>query len=301
MSSTIAQDIIDPSGEVWDVDQLAVEQAVSRVPIIAPVQTLIDDLVTSKGYVSLRTSERACQILINPHRVRRPALERLRAILREQSAALVILGCYGARWEFRLHVSKAQGLEYIAACAEAARPTRENNFLSRAMSEAALLATGRGPLRNALDLVQGSGGRFDVAWLPKLDQMTDRRFMVCRWHPNGRIWRIEHAGTGYYSSHIDVAQHRTVSNQPSFEYGCWIHDRYLETMHRDTPTLDEVDAFVTTPGVGPRRMQYRRLLVPITDAAGNPLLLSTSVRDATIDLGAGGTGPSLANAPLSRE
>ena len=127
------------------------------------------------------------------------------------------------------------------------------------------------------------------------------RFMVCRWHPDGRIWRIEHAGTGYYSSHIDVSQYHTVSNQPSFEYGCWIHDRYLATMHRDTPSLEEVDAFVTTPGVGVRRMQYRRLLVPMSDDAGNMLLLSTSVRDATIDLGAGGTGPSLENAPLSRD
>ena len=72
-------------------------------------------------------------------------------------------------------------------------------------------------------------------------------------------------------------------------------------MHRDSPTLEEGVEFVKTPGVGQRRMQDRGLLVPITDAAANPLLLRTSVLDASIDLGARGTRPSLANAPMPRE
>jgi len=297
VSSTIAHYIIDPSGELWDAGELVAQQALCQFPITASAQRLIDDLVVSKGYAGFRGSDRACQVFVNPQRVRQATIDAVRALVNRQSAPLMISGCYGGGWDYRLHVSKMDGLDHIAARIEQSH--QSNCFHSRKISEANLARSGRGPLTDALDLVRDSGGRFDNAFLPKLAALTKRRFLICRWHPEGRLWRVEHSGAGYHSSHIDVAQHRTVSCQPSFEYGCWVHDRYVEIMMRVTPEVEDIDAMVTTPGVGERRMQYRRLLAPMTDAHGNALLLSTSVRDATIDLGCGGARAWRENAPLA--
>ncbi|MFY0615212.1 MAG: hypothetical protein JXQ99_27025 [Hyphomicrobiaceae bacterium] len=301
MSSAITKFIIDPSGELWNAGELAARQAMCHLPIVATPQLLIDDLVMNKGYAGFQASDRACQVFVNPNQVRQPTIEKIQELVRRELAPLMISACYRERWDFRLHVTKSDGMDHITGCIVEAQGHRSNVFRCHKVTEAGLARSGRGPLTDVLELIRGKDGLIDDDFLSKLAQLSKRRFMVCRWRPEGRIWRIEYSGTGYQSSHIDVSQHRTVGNQPSFEYGCWIHDHYLEAMMRVTPTVEDVDALVMTPGVGRRHMRYRRLLAPMTDQHGNALLVSTSIRDATIDLGAGGADPGVENAPLSRD
>ncbi len=284
MSSTIAQYIIDPSGENWDPEQLVGYQANGPVPIITSANALTDGLVMHKGYASVRTTRTACQVLVNPFKIRRATFEALRMAVATQSSRLIITGCFTDSWDFKFHVSKADGLAYLEDAAK--RVQRPDCFRFRAVVPIGLARPDFAPLNNALELIKAHNGRLDSEFLIKLALITDQRFMICSWQPEGQQWRVEHGGAGFsVSRHLDVSRHQTVSNQPSFEYGCWLHDRYCEVMMGGMPAIEDVDAHAMTPGVGSRRMQYRRLLAPMTDERGRCLLLTTSVRDSTIDLG----------------
>lgn len=232
----------------------------------------------------MRTTSAACQVLVNPFKIRRATFEVLRMAVATQSSQLIITGCYTDSWDFKFHVSKADGLAYLEDAAK--RVQRPDYFRFRAVVPTGLASPDFAALNDTLELIKAHDGRLDSEFLIKLATITDKRFMICSWQSEGRLWRVEHGGAGFsVSRHLDVSRHQIVSNQPSFEYGCWLHDRYCEVMMRGTPAIEDVDAHTMTPGVGSRRMQYRRLLAPLSDERGRCLLLTTSVRDSTIDLG----------------
>ena len=95
--------IIDPSGQVWDVDNLVHQQADLTVEITP--QSLIDNLVISKGYVGVRRTQTAHQILLAPKLVRAESVVALKSIMANDEVNIVILGSYVDRWSFELCAS----------------------------------------------------------------------------------------------------------------------------------------------------------------------------------------------------
>ena len=289
MSHSIAQFVIDPSGQVWDADQLVRQQATSQIPIVTTATALTDDLVASKGFASLRTSDAACQVLFNPRMIRQATYDALFDAIAVQNSRLIIIGSYQDRWHFSVHASRVDGLAQIAADRNQAQ--RPDRMRARDVSPTALARSDCKPLQDAIDLIKAYDFEISSEFLVKLAPLVNQRFMVCSWQPEGHVWRMEHGGSGFGASrYLNVTRHETVGNQPSFEYGCWLHDRYCEVMLSGLPSVEDIDAVVTTEDAGRRRMRYRRLLAPLSDAHGNQLVLTTSVRDWSIDLGSDATG-----------
>ncbi len=244
----------------------------------------MDDLVANKGYASVRTSDSACQVQFNPQLIRQATYDVLFDTIAAQRSRLIIIGSYQDRWHFSMHASRIEGLAQIAADREEAQ--QPDQMRARDVGPAALARSHFTPLQDAIDLIKTHDFEIDSEFLVKLAPIIDQRFMVCSWQPEGHVWRMEHGGSGFGASrHLNVTRHETVGHQPSFDYGCWLHDRYCEVMTADVLAVEDVDAVVTTTDAGRRRMRYRRLLAPLRDAHGNQLLLTTSVRDWSIDLG----------------
>lgn len=232
----------------------------------------------------MRTSGAACQVKFNPQLIRQATYDVLFDKIVAQHARLIIIGRYRDRWHFSMHASRIEGLAQIAADRD--RAQQPDQMRTRDVSPAALARSDFTPLQDAIELIKAHDYEVDSEFLVKLAPLIDQRFMVCSWQPEGHVWRMEHGGSGFGASrHLNVTRHESVGNQPSFAYGCWLHDRYCEVMTAGTPAVEDVDAVVTTEDAGRRRMRYRRLLAPLHDAQGNQLLLTTSVRDWSIDLG----------------
>lgn len=283
MRGTIFQVLFDTTGEGWNVDRLVEYQATGPVPIITTAETMTDDLVMYKGYAALRATEASCQVLFNPRIVRPATIKALKTAIGAQSSDLVFVGSYHETWQYALHASRSAALDHIEETI--ARVRRPDGLRSRDVSRTSLERSDFAQLIDALELVRGHDGVFDTELVAKLGDITDR-YVICRWQPETQIWRIENGGRDFaVSRHIDVSRHLPLAQQPSREYGSWLHDCYSEVNDRGEAVVADVDALVTTPDVGSKRMRYRRVLAPLRDPAGKAMILSTSVRDPSIDLG----------------
>ena len=274
--------LIDPSGVTWDVDQLVALQEASHIPIAASDQSLVDALVMGKGYAGIRTSGTACHVFINPIKIRPVTLTALLSAVANQHRQLIISGFFLEQWRFKVHASKDDGLDHIMAIVEQNR--RPSRISSRELSQAALERSKTPELVNAMDLIVTTGGRLNSELIRKTSQLTNRRFVVCSWQHERHVWRVEYSGSGYGNSHLNLSHHQVLGNQPAYDYGCWAHDRYLQVMGMARPVVEEVDALMFTPLAGCLRARHRRILAPMTDDDGHTVMLSTSVRDNTIDL-----------------
>ena len=184
----------------------------------------------------MRTTSTACQVLVNPEKIRLATYDALRVAINNQSSRLIISGCYQGDWDFNIHATKDDGLANIAAVWEQAQ--RPDCLRCREVTPTAMARPDTAKLTDALELIKAHDGRLDSEFLAKLGPLIDRRFMVCSWQPEAQLWRVEHGGSGFaVSRHLDVSRHQTIGNQPSFEYGCWLHDRYCEVMMRGTPAV----------------------------------------------------------------
>lgn len=283
MRGTILQVLIDTSGEGWNVERLIEYQAAGPVPILTTADKMTRDLVMYKGYAAVRTTDGSCQVLFNPRIIRGETMKALKTAVGAQSSDLVFVGSYHETWAYALHASKAAALDHIAEVV--ARLRRPDGLRSRSVSRAALQRSDFPRLRDAMDLVRERDGVFDTDLVTRLGEITDR-YVICRWQPEAQIWRIENGGRDFAASrHIDVSRHLPLAQQPSREYGCWLHDSYSEVNDRGEANVADIDALVRTPGVGQKRMRYRRLITPLRDPSGKAMILSTSVRDPSIDLG----------------
>ncbi|MFY0615752.1 MAG: hypothetical protein JXQ99_29760 [Hyphomicrobiaceae bacterium] len=281
-NNSVARYIIDPSGTVWDVDQLVTHHEASLAPIVTSDQALLEALVMDRGYAGLRISDRGCQVFINPSKMLRATLSALQSMVTEQSSNLIVSGCYREQWRYQIHVSKTDILDHITMLME--QEQRPDCLLSRELSPVSLSQSNTPQLGQVMELIRHAGGRMDMKLLTEISRLTQQRFLVCRWDHEGHLWRVEQSGSGYGEGHIDLSRHQVLGTQPAYRYGCWVHDRYLEVKAKAVPVVEDVDADVFTPGVGQRRMKYRRILAPMVDKNGSAVLLSTSVRDQTINL-----------------
>lgn len=275
--------VIDPSGQTWDVDQLATHQEAGPTPIVASGQSMLEALVMDKGYAGLRLTATACHVFINPSKMHPATVSALLSAVSSQSTKLVVSGCYQETWRYKLHVSTTDIVDHITMLME--QEQRTDCLKSRELSPADLDRCGTLALRETMQLTLQAGKKLNPEFLTNIARLTRQRFVVCSWQSKGQLWRIDHSGSGY-GNLLNLSPRQFMGTQPAYQYGCWVHDRYLEVRTRAAPVIEDVDAVTFTPGIGRRRLRYRRILAPMLDEKGCEALLSTSVRDTTIDLGA---------------
>lgn len=282
-AGSVARYIIDPSGTTWDVDQLATHHDASPASIFAPDHTLLEALVMDKGYAGLRITAAGCHVLFNPSKMLPATLTALRLTISNQSPNVIMSSCFQEQWSHKVHVSTTDILDYVTRLAE--REQGPDCLMYRELSQTALNRTNTPQLAQSMRLIVDAGAQLKPDLLAKLALLTQQRFVVCSWQSGGHLWRVERSGTGY-GKLLNLSPRQFVGNQPAYNYGCWVHDRYSQVMANADPVVDDVDAIVFIPGVGRRRLKYRRILAPMVDENGCDVILSMSVRDESVDLGA---------------
>lgn len=281
----IAWKLLGPSGECWDAARVAQDiAAVFHQRDVSP-DMMVDDLVSGRGYAATQTTPSACHVKVCPAMIRPATLELLESTVAQQRSQLIIGRYYFDRWHIRLHVCKTEFLEFLNAAVDREQSQETDVIRSRAISPLALTASATPTLAEVMQLIRSRDGRLDYEMLAIIAKLTKQRFLICRWHADAHIWQIEHSGTGYTKHYVDLARNRIVGTQPAFQYGCWLHERYLEVMDRNAPVVEDIDAMVRATGLAPKRLTYRRILSPITGIDGSRLLLSASMDDRSIDLG----------------
>jgi hypothetical protein len=120
-----------------------------------------------------------------------------------------------------------------------------------------------------------------------LNEALAGRYMVLKLPEWTRGLQICDVGRGYLSFDdpwLSKAIGRRFADQPDKQYAQWAAQAYYEVGSSEQPTIDDCDVLVGGSNRGARRVQYRRLILPLRSPKGDHFMLSASVLDRSIDL-----------------
>jgi hypothetical protein len=112
------------------------------------------------------------------------------------------------------------------------------------------------------------------------------RYVVDEQRSDGEIVYKE-IGPGFHyfgPKWMQNSRGKPISEQPDRDYGLWIADHYREALASNTPRIDDIDALVHNADGTRMRFRIKRVIVPIINGNGPPLLIGGSIYDDKIDL-----------------
>ena len=279
--------LVDPDGRVWDSREIATHAFDGIMPIPRSKQELLEGLVAGRGYVGINLSERASYFYINPGNTTPATIETARAVLIGRADQFVATAIYCHGWAYKLHNAIAAALSHVEQAVAQAQAHIANRFRSQAVTPTQLANSNFASLLDILSLAESHQQLVDPELVAKVSNQTADRFMICRWDPNANAWVVHTGGLGYDRSHFYLTRDHLINNQPDQDraYGIWLHEKYQEVATNGAPAAEKVDAIIHSKDYGMLRFAYCRILVPMMDAHQNRLLLTTSQRDHSIDLG----------------
>ena len=206
--------------------------------------------------------------------------------LYNRAGGIVITGCYGqSDWDYRLHVTHTDAMKYMLAHAEQNRYRARNRFCFEPLSQDGLQRSNTPVLAKVIDLLSSHDYQLSDEVTFKLSGLVQHRLMICENAPTLRGWSVQRIGRGYDNLNVDLNGSRYISDHRNRDYGRWAEAQYDLAWGAGTPAAADIDISLLTDRGGRRRVQYRRIVVPIRSQGERQILLSASLSDPDIDLG----------------
>lgn len=143
---------------------------------------------------------------------------------------------------------------------------------------------------DVVSLWRDRSGQLDIAAAREvLNNKIDAKYsVIARDSENGAL-RFQEFGPGLviYSGrgNMSVCLGKAVQDQPDYHYGRWIAEGYRDAILANEPMITDMDVIVTDPlNDDKRRLQYRRLTLPVRVGGNTTALLSAVCVDPRIDL-----------------
>ena len=121
--------------------------------------------------------------------------------------------------------------------------------------------------------------------LPVIQNLMKGRATLLRAARDGELY-LERPGPGLTMATRRWAARNTsvpVSKIPYYRYAWPIFDGFAEVRQTESPIADEIDIFLTWPGLTPIRLSYHRLVLPVR-VSGADWILSSTILDDDVDL-----------------
>jgi hypothetical protein len=249
----------------------------------ADPRTFATYAVTNLGCIHIAQRPRGLAVSLRPRVVSPRAIVAAIYLLTDLPRQRVVLSCLVGRWQHQLFRAPTEAVHELVARLQVAevdrvRFLRVERRLNDALNE-----------RHFGDLLRAwadDGAAFDRARLHSVaHRMLRGRYVLLRPQSDGRTLIISDFGSSYESFASDWVAHARglrFEDQPDFRYAHAAVSAYHKVLRSRRPLLDDVDAFMSTDA-GPKRLQYRRLILPLR-SAGHEFLLSTSLVERSIDL-----------------
>jgi hypothetical protein len=276
------QFLIDGEGELvpWPFASMR-----STLCCAADANTFAKYAVANLGFIYLTEKQHGLALSLRPKVVCSSALIAAIHLLSDLPRHRIMLLTLSDAWDCRLFRSPSEViLTLIAELRQ--RETTEGNFLRRQRSIDDIAE--KNIFADLMRIWVSVGAVFDHEYFDAVaHRMLRGRFALLKPQRDGRTLIIEDWGRSYSSFDarwLAMSRGLRFEDQPDFRYAHAAVDAYHEVLRSGQPLLDEIDAIISYPQFGRRRLQYRRLILPIRAPTGEPHLLSTSLTDPNIDL-----------------
>ena len=240
-----------------------------------PWEFLTRYAVVNLGYCSVSSLPHGARIRFRAQIIAQPALAAAIHWLAELKASRAVVSILRDAWTHEIFWSKWAAIGHLSAQADAQLVTRRGDFSARRRR---LDDLHRFP--PLADLVRHARERRDIhsteAFSGLVEGPLQRRALVLVPSQNATRLTIKEWGTGYrvYSkSWLGQSKGLNVEDQRDFVYACKAAESYRTAWMERQTMLEDVDARILDETGRLVHVRYTRVIVPMTDAGGEPVLM----------------------------
>ena len=275
--------LIDEGGYLWPVGLPALRQ---KLGSDLPWGYLKRYAVENVGYCLVARRSQGVHVCLRPEVIAQPTLAAAIYWLIEQRAPRLVISVLRQTWTHRLLTSDASAVSLLSAEADARLVARQGDFLSRRRSLDDL------PHFHPLaDLMRRARERSYVHGKEAFEgliagPLRHRALMLAPSQDATRL-TIKEWGSGYrtYSrSWLGQSKGLNVEDQRDFAYACNAAASYRVASRERQCILEDVDARVLDEAGKLNHVRYTRIIIPMADAAGQPVLMGASVVNPAVDI-----------------
>ena len=277
--------LIDRDGKVYEAGS-----AELRHHFCAPVSSasLPDFLVKSDGWIEIRIDRDTLLLRAVPARVEFATYASALLIVQQHTFRRAALSWFDGCWNSEVFRAGGDAIRRLMDLMLDGDLVERKHFHSLGRNLESLERND--PLAAVAAMWCDHGGQLalEAARSVLNDKLDAKYSIVARDRSNGTL-RFQEFGPGLliYSGrgNMSVCLGKPVQDQPDYQYGRWIAEGYREAMFAKEPRVMDMDVVVGDPLNGQRRrLQYRRLTLPVKMDDGNAALLSAVCVDPRINL-----------------
>ena len=276
--------MIDEEGREWPWPS---HELLRRLPLEGSIDDPAVHAIRQLGFAGVALRHHAAHVRFDPRSLSAEAQVALYYLLAETRPRQVALTYADGEWRHEIRQGGA-ALRRIARLVEAARAEGGARFCTRRRRAADLGAGRFAPLAALLTFWRPGVRADNIEELgARLRAFLGERYVIARGglSPMGMIY----AKIGRDHRDIDDTWQRQavgapVDFHPDPRFGDWIRRTFEEVAVSGKARIDDVDAVVQPVGRMPVRIRCRRVIVPFVGPLGEPVIVSASLADPTIDL-----------------
>lgn len=268
--------LIDEGGHLWPTQAPGLRK---KIGSDLPWEYLQRYAVENLGYCLVSCQTHGCRIKFRPQVIAQPTLVAAIYWLVEQKARRLVISTLREEWDDRIFTSNWAAVSHLSAEADAQFVARRGDFLSRRlrMDELARFR----PLADLMRFVRERKYVYDRRAFSRLvDGPLRRRALVLAPSHDATRLTIQQWGTGYrtYSrTWLGLSRGLNVEDQRDFAYASKAATSYRRAWAEQKTILEDVDARVLDDKGKLNHVRYTRIIVPMVDTDGAPLLMGASV------------------------
>jgi hypothetical protein len=268
--------LIDEAGQLWPTGLPALRE---KIGSDLPWEFLQRYAVENLGYCSVSSRPTGAEIKLRPQIATQATLVAAIYWLIEQRAARLVISILSGTWMHKLFTSNWSALSYLSAEADAQLVARRGDFLSRRRSLDDLRRFP--PLADLMrQASEGNHVYSPDAFNRLVSGRLRHRALVLQPSYEATRLTIKEWGSGYrtYSkSWPGRSKGLNVEDQRDFAYACKAAASYRLAWKERQSVLEDVAARVLDDAGKLNQVRYTRIIIPMTDACAEPVLLGASV------------------------
>jgi hypothetical protein len=279
--------LIDEAGHLWPSRAPGLRE---KIGSDLPWKFLQRYAVENLGYCSVSSLPRGSHVKFRPQIIAQPTLVAAIYWLVEQRTPRLVISILREKWHDQIFTSNWSAVSHLSAEADAEFAARRGDFSSRRLSLDDLA-----DLRPLTDLMHFASERNYVydkkAFARLVEGPLQRRALVLVPSRDATRLTIKEWGAGYrtYSrSWLGLSKGLNVEDQRDFAYACKAATSYRLAWTGRESILEDVDARVLDEKGKLNHVRYTRIIIPMTDPDGGPVLMGASVVRPPVDIGSEG-------------
>jgi len=275
--------LIDEVGHLWPS---GLPELREKIGSDLPWEYLKRYAVENLGYCSVSCRSNGAQIRLRPQIVRQATLAAAIYWLIEQQAPRLVISILGKTWKNRLFTSNWAAVSHVSAEVNAQLVARRGDFLSRRRSLDDL------PRFHPLaDLLRHASERNHIHSTEAFKRLVAgplrRRALVLAPSRDATRLRIKEWGSGYRTYSKSWLRHSKglyLEDQRDFVYACKAATSYRVAWAEHECVLEDVDARVLDEAGEFNHVRYTRIIIPMAEPGGHPVLVGASVVNPAVDI-----------------